>query len=96
MNNSITSRWTQINKNARHTIKSLKTKQFIDTFVIFDYLLLKTVTEKYFIPHHTLTMQKLLNNVNFTLVEHLINLLINMLVRTKKILDFSSDVIIIN
>jgi len=87
MNNSISSRWTQINKNARHTIKSLKTKQFLDTFVIFDYLLLKTVTEKYFQSATSYTdMQKLLNNVNFKLVEHLLNLLINMLVRTKRFL----------
>ena len=31
-------------------------------------------------------MQKLLNNINFTLVEHLLNLLIIMLVRTKRFL----------
>jgi len=49
--------------------------------------LLKTVTEKYFHRSRSYTdMQKVVNNVNFTLVEHLLNLLINMLVCTKRFL----------
>ena len=55
---------------------------------------MKTVTEKYFhVQCHIIhDMQKLFNNVNFTLVEHLLNLLISMSVRTKRFLIFSSDV----
>ena len=64
MNNSISSRQTQINQNARHTIKSLKTKQFLDTFVIARSVLIENSNQELLPECH---MQKLLYNINFTL-----------------------------
>jgi len=91
MNNSVSSRQTRINKNARHTIKSLKTKQFLDTFVTAGSELIENSDREMYFQSATLytDTQKRLNNVDFTLVEHLLNLwplLINMLVCTKNVI----------